>query len=96
MDQSITINIAGTDYPLKASSPEAEKLYRLAAEDIKRLLGKYDERFPGKPLVDKLAFVALQEAVGKYTSQTKLNALVDELQNLTSETGAYLAGTDKK
>ena len=96
MDQSITINIAGTDYPLKASSPEAEKLYRLAAEDIKRLLGKYDERFPGKPLVDKLAFVALQEAVGKYTSQSKLTGLADELQTLTGETAAYLDGINKK
>ena len=96
MDQSITINIAGTDYPLKAATPEAEKLYRLAAEDIKRLLAKYDERFPGKPIVDKLAFVALQEAVGKFTYQTKLSGVVDELQTLTSETGAYLDGINKK
>ena len=32
--QSITLKIAGKEYPLKARNPEAEQLMRLAAEDI--------------------------------------------------------------
>ncbi|MBR4134702.1 MAG: cell division protein ZapA, partial [Bacteroidales bacterium] len=41
MEQSITIKIAGKDYPLKATSPEMEQLMRLAADSINQKLAAY-------------------------------------------------------
>lgn len=92
MAQSITIKIGGIEYPLVANSPEVEQLYRLAAEDINKLLAKYDERYGDKSLADKLAFVSLQEAVSKITNQRKLHTLVDEVNGLNSDLQAYLDG----
>ena len=63
MDQSITLKIAGREYSLKVQSPEMEQLMRLGAESINRTLAVYDQRYPDKSLVDKLAFVTLREAV---------------------------------
>ena len=40
MEQSITLKIAGKDYPLKATSPEMEQLMRLAAETINQKLAE--------------------------------------------------------
>ena len=65
MEQSITIKIAGKDYPLKATSPEMEQLMRLAADSINQKLAAYDAKFPDKTLVDKLSFVALNETVSR-------------------------------
>lgn len=94
MAQNITIKIAGTDYPLVAQSPEMEKLMRLAAEDIGRMLAKYDAKFPDKSLVDKLAFVTLNETVAKLSAQQKMLALKDEADALAAETASYLKGME--
>lgn len=88
--QSITLKIAGKEYPLRVQSPEMEQLMRLAAENINAMLAKYDEKFPDKTLVDKLAFVTLNEAVGKLSLQRKVAAMNDESARLGQELGAYL------
>lgn len=95
MSQNITIKIAGTDYPLVANSPEMEQLMRLSAEEIGRMLAKYDEKFPDKSLVDKLAFVALNQTVGKIAAQRKVIAVGEEVEALQAETQAYLEGHSK-
>ena len=96
MDQSITLKIAGREYPLKASSPEMEQLMRLAAEDVNRMLARYTEKYPDKSLEEKLAFVTLQEALFKISAQRKSSAIVDEISALKNDTDAYLAGVEKK
>lgn len=90
MGQSITIKIGNVDYPLVAADPEQEQLMRLAAEDVNRMLAKYDARFPDKSLDDKLAFVALQEAVGKYSNRRNLTVITDEVNALQADLENYL------
>lgn len=96
MEQSITLKIAGKDYPLKATSPEMEQLMRLAAESINQKLAAYDAKFPDKTLVDKLSFVALNETVSRMSYQKRLSSTSEEAKRLLSQTSAYLDNIDKK
>ena len=96
MEQSITIKIAGKDYPLKATSPEMEQLMRLAAESINQKLAAYDAKFPDKTLVDKLSFVALNETVNRMSAQKRFSSVSDEARALLGRTSAYLDSIDKK
>ena len=96
MEQSITIKIAGKDYPLKATSPEMEQLMRLAAETINQKLAVYDAKFPDKTLVDKLSFVALNETVSRMSYQKRLSSVNEEAKRMLSQTSSYLDDIDKK
>ena len=96
MEQSITIKIAGKDYPLKATSPEMEQLMRLAAETINQKLAVYDAKFPDKTLVDKLSFVALNETVSRMSYQKRLSSVNEEAKRMLSQTSSYLDNIDKK
>jgi len=89
--QSITLKIAGKEYPLRADTPELEQLMRLAAEDVNAMLVRYNERYSSKSEFDKLAFVALNEAMGKISAQRAAAKTVGETDNLTDRLGAYLA-----
>ena len=51
MDQSITLKIAGKDYPLKAATPEMEQIMRIAADAINKRLAQYDAKFPDKDML---------------------------------------------
>lgn len=93
--QNITLRIAGKDYALKAATPALEQLMRLAAEDINARLAKYNETFPTASLEDKLAFVTLNETVGRLNTQRKLAAVSDEIAALKGDTDAYLSGIGK-
>lgn len=95
-EQSITIKIAGKDYPLKVTSPEMEQLMRIAAETINQKLAAYDAKFPDKTLADKLAFVTLSETVSRLSYQKKISALSDEAKRMISQTDQYLNSIDKK
>ena len=48
MGQNIKIKIAGNEYPLVASSPEMERMMRLAADAINQKLAAYDAKYPNK------------------------------------------------
>ena len=96
MEQSITIKIAGKDYPLKATSPEMEQLMRLAAETINQKLAVYDAKFPDKALVDKRSFVALNETVSRMSFQKRLSSVNEEAKRMLSQTSSYLDNIDKK
>ena len=96
MEQSITIKIAGKDYPLKATSPEMEQLMRLAAETINQKLALYDAKFPDKTLVDTLSFVALNETVSRMSFQKRLSSVSEEAKRMLSQTSSYLDSIDKK
>ena len=93
--QSITIKIAGREYPLKAKTPEAEQVMRLAADDVNAMLAHYNASYPDKSDVGKLAFVTLSQAVGKITAQRSAARLSADLDALDDRLGAYLAGIEK-
>ena len=95
MGQSIKIKIAGNEYPLVASSPEMERLMRLAAEAINQKLTAYDAKFPNKSLSDKLSFVALNETVSRLTYQKKLSEASDEAKKLQEDVDSYLMNIGK-
>lgn len=95
MDRSITIKIAGKEYPLKVTSPEMEQLMRIAAEAINQKLQAYDSKFPGKDQIDKLAFVTLNEAIARISFQKKLAALEESEKKLLAETQSYLDNIGK-
>jgi len=88
--QSIKLHIAGKEYALKAQTAESEHLMRFAADSINELLSKYDEKFPDKSLEDKLAFVALNQTVGRLTAQKKNKLATEEVEKLDAELVSYL------
>jgi len=96
MDQSITLKIAGKEYPLKAATPEMEQMMRIAAEAIGKRLAQYDAKFPEKELVDKLVFVTLNETVNRIAVQRKLAAQEEGEKKLLDEISSYLDSIDRK
>lgn len=94
MAQSITLKIAGKDYQFVAQTPESERLMRLAAENINAMYSKYDERFPDKTPVDKLAFVSLMQSMNMLQAQNKATKLSSEADALKAELDAYLANIE--
>jgi len=90
MGQSINLKIAGKDYQLVAPTPEREGVMRRAASEINSMLSIYDERFPEKTTVDKLAFVALGQTVSKFVAEKKLKDVEQEVTSLNGELLSYL------
>ena len=96
MGQNIKIKIAGNEYPLIASSPEMERMMRLAAEAINQKLTAYDAKYPNKTLSDKLSFVALNEAVGRLAYQKKLADADTEARHLQEDVESYIRNIEKE
>ncbi len=96
MGQSIKLKIAGREYSLTASSEEQESLMRLAAKDVNEMLDRFNGQFIETDMIDKFAFVAVQEAVGKFYMKAKLLRMGEDVSSLSSELKAYLEGIDKK
>lgn len=90
MAQSINIKIAGRNYPLIAATPEKERLMRLAAENLNAMLSEYNRRFPDTPLLDKMAFVALSQAMDKISASDELKSLSGEAAKLEHQLESYL------
>ena len=93
--QSITLKIDGKEYPLRVQNAETEQLMRIAAENINAMLAKYDEKFPDKTLVDKLAFVTLNEAVSRLSAQRKLAKANEGIESLDQQLSDYLGNIEK-
>ena len=89
MDQNITLEIAGRQFHLKASSPEMEQSMRFAAEDI-----NYTEKYPDKDFVEMLLFVTLTQTVSRFNAQKKLNSVTAEHEKLVNELSNYLNNID--
>lgn len=96
MGQSVKLKIAGKEYSLTAASEEQEQLMRLAARDVNEMLDRFNEKFVETDIVDKFAFVAVQEAVGKFYMKAKLSQAGGEISSLSSELSSYLEETDKR
>lgn len=96
MGQSVKLKIAGKEYSLTAASEEQEQLMRLSARDVNEMLDRFNEKFVETDIVDKFAFVAVQEAVGKFYMKARLSQMGAEVSSLSSELSSYLEETDKR
>ena len=90
MAQKITLNIANQNFTVNAETPEMESMMRFAAEDINKMLLRYDEKYPSRPLLEKVIFVLLTQTVSRLQSQQQFNDVSSENEKLLSELGAYL------
>ena len=90
MEQSITIKIAGKQYPLKAKTPEMERLIRLSADSINRQMTAYSTRYPDSKSEDRITFVAINESAARIAAESRLKALEEEIASLKASTQAYL------
>ena len=95
MAQSISIKIADRTYPLKVNSPEHEEVIRKAAEDINMMVTKYQERYPGKGMIEILSFVALNTCMSNITLNKQIKDIADGEALLARELEGYLENIDK-
>ena len=95
MAQSINIKIADRSYPLKVNSPEHEEVIRKAADDINRMVTKYQERYPGKGMIEILSFVALNTCMSNITLNKQIKETAVEEAMLAKELEGYLENIDK-
>ena len=90
MDQKISVKIAGRIFNLTAGSPEAEQLYREAAETINKRFAAYTRSHPGKNVSDLLSMIALNETVLRLKLQQDLESNKQDEKALASELERYL------
>lgn len=96
MGQRVVLKIAGKEYELEAASPEMEQMMRIAAADVNEMLQKFDTRYPDATMIDKFAFVAVQEAIGKFYAKKKFDVVKSEMGSLQDELESYLGGLNKE
>lgn len=90
MAQNIKLKILGTEYPMAVTSEEMEYAMRTAADEINKKYDTYDSKYPGKPQLDKLVLVTLNETVNRIACQMKMEALGTEASSLKDEIESYL------
>ena len=95
MAQSITIKIADRPYSLKVTSPEQEELIRKAADEVNRKISAYQDRMPGKGMVELLSFAALNVCMANLSLQDQMKELAREEKSLADELEGYLENIDK-
>ena len=95
MAQSITIKIADRPYSLKVTSPEQEELIRKAADEVNRKISAYQDRMPGKGMVELLSFAALHVCMANLSLQDQLKEIAREEKSLADELEGYLENIDK-
>ena len=95
MAQSLTIKIADRPYSLKVTSPEQEELIRKAADEVNRKISAYQDRMPGKGMVELLSFAALNVCMANLSLQDQLKEIAREEKSLADELEGYLENIDK-
>ena len=95
MAQSITIKIADRPYSLKVTAPEKEELIRKAADEVNRKISAYQDRMPGKGMVELLSFAALNVCMANLSLQDQLKEIAREEKSLADELEGYLENIDK-
>lgn len=95
MDQKIKIRIAERDYNMSAPTPKDEERIRLAASVINRKISGYNTKFPGRSMVDILAFVALNESISSITLAERLNMATEEAASLHKDIENYIENIEK-
>ena len=94
-EQSISITIAGRSHSLKVNSPDHEEVIRKAADDINKMVAKYQEKFPDRGMIEILSFVALNTCMSNITLNRTLKSMKEEEEALAAQLGEYLDNIDK-
>lgn len=95
MAQNISIKIADRPYSLKASSPEQEEVIRKAADEVNRRVRAYQDKLPGKGIVELLSFAALNVCMSNIGLQEQLKGMIHDEEALVKELEGYLENIDK-
>ena len=95
MEQKITITIADRQYPMKANSADQEEAIRKAAVRVNTKFAGYQDKLPGKSLIEILSFVALSEGVENVGVRKRLEEVEKESKQLQNEIENYLENIDK-
>ncbi len=95
MAQNITIKIADRPYSLKVTSPEQEENIRKAADELNRKIRAYQEKLPGKGMVEFLSFAALNVCMANINLREQLEERSKEEEVLAKELEGYLENIDK-
>lgn len=93
--QNISIKIADRPYSLKVSSPEQEEIIRKAADEVNRKVRAYQDKLPGKGVVELLSFAALNICMNSISLQEQLASMAKDEKALADELGIYLENIDK-
>ena len=88
--QKISIKIAGRMFNLTATSPEAEELYRNAADIINQRYADYTRNHPGKNVSDLLSMIALNETVLRLQQKKEIDGLKEDEKLLARDLERYL------
>ena len=96
MDQKISVKIVGCMFNFTASSPEAEQLYREAAETINRRFAVIARNYPGKSSSDLLSMIALQETAIRLDLQQQIDQYKEEKDLLARDLERYLQDNGTK
>ena len=70
-------------------------MIRKAADDINRMVAKYQDRFPGKGMIEILSFVALNTCMSNITLNKQIKDMTDAEEMLAKELEGYLDNIDK-
>ncbi len=95
MAQNISIKIADRPYSLKVNSPEQEELIRKAADELNRKVRAYQDKLPGKGIVELLSFAALNVCMANISLKDQLSEQAREEEVLAKELEGYLDNIDK-
>ena len=96
MGQKISIKLAGRTFNLTAASPEAEQLYREAAEAINARFDAINRSHPGNAVSDLMSLVALNETVVRLGMQRELGLQQEQEKKLDADLERYLKDAGKQ
>lgn len=96
MGQKISIKLAGRTFNLTAATPEAEQLYRQAADAINARFDAINRSHPGNTVSDIMSLVALNETVVRLSAQREVDLRQAEENKLDADLGRYLKDAGKQ
>lgn len=95
MGQKISIKLAGRTFNLTAATPEAEQIYRQAADAINARFDALNRSHPGNAVSDLMSLVALNETVVRLGMQRELGLREEEEKKLDADLERYLKDAGK-
>lgn len=94
MARKITVSIRRKSYALMASSEQHERLIRLAADNVDRLIENYAGKFKAQDSDDILIFTALNVCMQNLNYKEEILKLQQEAEALEREFKGYLDKID--
>ena len=96
MGPTISIKLAGRTFNLTAATPEAEQMYRQAADAINARFDALNRSHPGNAVSDLMSLVALNETVVRLGMQRELDLRQEQENRLDADLERYLKDAGKQ